>query len=135
MHRDTKIAIQNYVADNDCNPVKPTILVYCKDATHAKHIFNYVTSGDLYDGEFKEKACNYAIIPQDKIDINRQNLIELTIIPLLPTIRTNPELLSPLYLRITHTAVYQTTVNFAGVNFQGQFFDPQKPYLSSLRLK
>lgn len=56
MHRDTKIAIQNYVADNDFNPVKPTILVSCKDTTHAKRIFEYVTSDEFYDGEFKGKA-------------------------------------------------------------------------------
>ena len=30
-----KIAIENYVADNNLNPVKPTILVSCKDTTHA----------------------------------------------------------------------------------------------------
>lgn len=56
MHRDTKIAIQNYVADNDLDPVKPTILVSCKDTTHAKSIYDYVISDEFYDGEFKEKA-------------------------------------------------------------------------------
>jgi len=56
MHRDTKIAIQNYVADNDLNPVKPIILVSCKDTTHAKSIYDYVISDEFYDGEFKEKA-------------------------------------------------------------------------------
>lgn len=56
MHRDTKIAIQNYVADNDLNPVKPTILVSCSDTAHAKKIYNYVTSTDFYDGEFKDKT-------------------------------------------------------------------------------
>lgn len=56
MHRDTKIAIENYVADNNLNPVKPTILVSCKDTTHAKSIFDYVTSDEFYDGEFKEKV-------------------------------------------------------------------------------
>lgn len=56
MHRDTKIAIENYVADNNLNPVKPTILVSCKDTTHAKSIFDYITSDEFYDGEFKEKA-------------------------------------------------------------------------------
>jgi type III restriction enzyme len=56
MHRDTKIAIQNYVADNNLNQVKPTILVSCKDTTHAKSIFEYITSNEFYDGEFKEKV-------------------------------------------------------------------------------
>jgi type III restriction enzyme len=56
MHRDTKIAIQNYVADNNLDPVKPTILVSCKDTTHAKSIYDYVVSDEFYNGEFKEKA-------------------------------------------------------------------------------
>ena len=56
MHRDTKIAIENYVADNNLNPVKPTILVSCKDTTHAKSIFNYISSDEFYDGEFREKT-------------------------------------------------------------------------------
>ncbi len=56
MHRDTKIAIQNYVADNDLDPVKPTILVSCKDTIHAKSIYDYVISEEFYDGEFKEKV-------------------------------------------------------------------------------
>jgi len=56
MHRDTKIAIQNYVADNDLNPVKPTILISCRDTEHAKDIFNFVTSENFYDGKFKEKT-------------------------------------------------------------------------------
>ena len=56
MHMDTKIAIENYVADNDLNPVKPTILVSCTDTIHAKKIYDYVTSDEFYDGEYKEKT-------------------------------------------------------------------------------
>jgi type III restriction enzyme len=56
MHRDTKIAIQNYAADNDLDSVKPTILVSCKDTTHARYIFDYVTSDDFHEGEFKNKT-------------------------------------------------------------------------------
>ena len=56
MHRDTKIAIQNYIADNDFNTVKPTILISCKDTTHSKNIYEFVTSEEFYEGEFKEKT-------------------------------------------------------------------------------
>lgn len=56
VHRDTKIAIENYAADNNLSPVKPTILVSCKDTTHAKSIYDYVTSDAFYEGEFKDKA-------------------------------------------------------------------------------
>ncbi|HAH58965.1 MAG TPA: hypothetical protein DCL86_12525 [Bacteroidales bacterium] len=56
MHLDTKIAIQNYAADNDKNPVKPTILVSCRDTTHAKSIYDYMVSSKFYDGEYREKV-------------------------------------------------------------------------------
>lgn len=56
MHRDTKIAIQNYIADNDLAIVKPTILVSCKDTTHAKRIFDFIISENFYEGEFKDKT-------------------------------------------------------------------------------
>lgn len=56
LHRDTKIAIENYAADNDKLPVKPIILVSCEDTTHAKNVFNYVTSNEFYNGEFREKT-------------------------------------------------------------------------------
>lgn len=75
MHRDTKIAIQNYVADNDLDSVKPTILVSCKDTTHAKSIFEYVTSDEFYDGEFKGKALQ--IDSTSKTDEQVEQLLTL----------------------------------------------------------
>lgn len=75
MHRDTKIAIENYVADNNLNPVKPTILVSCKDTTHAKSIFDYVTSDEFYDGEFKEKTLQ--IDSSSKTDEQVEQLLTL----------------------------------------------------------
>jgi type III restriction enzyme len=75
MHRDTKIAIENYVADNNLNPVKPTILVSCKDTSHAKSIFEYVTSDEFYDGEFKEKALQ--IDSTSKTDEQVEQLLTL----------------------------------------------------------
>jgi len=75
MHRDTKIAIENYVADNNLNQVKPTILVSCKDTTHAKSIFDYVTSDEFYDGEFKEKALQ--IDSTSKTDEQVEQLLTL----------------------------------------------------------
>lgn len=75
MHRDTKIAIENYVADNNLNPVKPTILVSCKDTAHAKSIFDYVTSDVFYDGEFKEKALQ--IDSTSKTDEQVEQLLTL----------------------------------------------------------
>jgi type III restriction enzyme len=75
MHRDTKIAIENYVADNNLNPVKPTILVSCKDTKHAKAIFDYVTSDEFYDGEYKEKVLQ--IDSTSKTDEQVEQLLTL----------------------------------------------------------
>ena len=75
MHRDTKIAIENYVADNNLNPVKPTILVSCKDIAHAKSIFDYITSDEFYDGEFKGKTLQ--IDSTSKTEEQVQHLLTL----------------------------------------------------------
>lgn len=75
MHRDTKIAIENYVADNNLNSVKPTILVSCKDTTHAKLIFDYVTSDEFYNGDFKEKTLQ--IDSTSKTDEQVEQLLTL----------------------------------------------------------
>lgn len=75
MHRDTKIALQNFVADHDYNPVKPIILVSCRDTTHAKSIFSYVTSNEFYDGEFKDKTLQ--IDSTSKTDEQVEQLLTL----------------------------------------------------------
>ena len=78
MHRDTKIAIQNYVADNDLAPVKPTILVSCKDTTHAKYIFDFVTSDDFYEGEFKNKTIQIDSTSKSEEQVNQLLTLEKT---------------------------------------------------------
>jgi len=86
MHRDTKIAIQNYAADNDLHPVKPTILVSCKDTIHAKYIFDYVTSNEFYEGEFKYKTLQIDSTSKSDEQVNQlltlekpENKIEIVI--------------------------------------------------------
>ena len=76
MHRDTKIAIQNYVADNDLNPVKPTILVSCKDTTHAKYIYDFVTSDEFYEGEFKTKTIQIDSTSKSEEQVNQLLTLE-----------------------------------------------------------
>ena len=71
MHRDTKIAIQNYVADNNLNPVKPTILVSCKDTTHAKYIYDFVTSDEFYEGEFRNKTIQIDSTSKSEEQVNQ----------------------------------------------------------------
>jgi len=76
MHRDTKIAIQNYVADNDLNPVKPTILVSCKDTTHAKYIYDFVTSDEFYEGEFRNKTIQIDSTSKSEEQVNQLLTLE-----------------------------------------------------------
>jgi len=76
MHRDTKIAIQNYVADNDLNPVKPTILVSCKDTAHAKYIYDFVTSDEFYEGEFRNKTIQIDSTSKSEEQVNQLLTLE-----------------------------------------------------------
>jgi type III restriction enzyme len=75
VHRNTKISIQNYVADFNLNPVKPVILVSCKDTTHAKSTFDFVTSSEFYGGDFKEKTLQ--IDSTSKTDEQVEQLLTL----------------------------------------------------------
>jgi len=56
VHHDTKIAIENYCAENNKPNVKPIILVSCSDTTHAKKVYDYVVSDEFYKGEFRDKV-------------------------------------------------------------------------------
>ena len=76
MHRDTKIAIQNYAADNNLNPVKPTILVSCKDTTHAKYIYDFVTSDEFYEGEFRNKTIQIDSTSKSEEQVNQLLTLE-----------------------------------------------------------
>jgi len=76
MHRDTKIAIQNYAADNNLNPVKPTILVSCKDTTHAKIIYDFVTSDEFYEGEFRNKTIQIDSTSKSEEQVNQLLTLE-----------------------------------------------------------
>ena len=76
MHRDTKIAVQNYAADNNCDPVKPTILVSCEDTSHAKRVYEYVTSEDFYEGEFRNKTLQIDSTSKTEEQVNQLLTIE-----------------------------------------------------------
>ena len=56
LHYDTKIALETYAIENNKKRVKPIILIACCDTTHAKEVYDYITSNDFYDGIFKDKT-------------------------------------------------------------------------------
>lgn len=56
VHQDTKIELEIYAKSNDVKLVKPFILVVCKDISHAKEIYNLVSSSEFYEGEYSGKV-------------------------------------------------------------------------------
>ena len=56
VHKNTKQALENYAADNNCKLVKPAILISCEEIEHAKKIYDFITSEEFYDGDYKEKV-------------------------------------------------------------------------------
>ncbi len=56
IHRDTLNELEIYARTYDKKHVKPFILVICKDTTHSKEIFDYVSSDAFFKGDFAGKV-------------------------------------------------------------------------------
>ena len=87
LHEDTKQALKLYALDTGKKIVKPFILVVCKDTTHAKSVYDLVTSVDFYEGAFTDKVLqidsttrNEELIEQQFISLEQHdNEIEIVI--------------------------------------------------------
>ena len=87
LHEDTKQALKLYALDTGKKLVKPFILVVCKDTTHAKAVYDLVSSVDFYEGTFADKVLqidsttrNEELIEQQFISLEQQdNEIEIVI--------------------------------------------------------
>lgn len=87
IHEDTKQELKLYALNNDKKVVKPFILVVCKDTTHAKAVYDLISSADFYDGIFEGKVLqidsttrNEDIIEQQFISLEKEdNDIEIVI--------------------------------------------------------
>lgn len=87
IHEDTKEELKLYAKSTGKRLVKPFILVVCRDTTHAKAVFDLVTSVDFYEGKFAEKVLqidsttrNEELIEQQFISLeNEDNEIEIVI--------------------------------------------------------
>lgn len=87
IHQDTKKELEVYSLNEGINLVKPFILVVCKDTTHAKEIFELVSSDQFYDGNFKGKVLQIDSTTKRDEDIEKQfislessdNIIEIVI--------------------------------------------------------
>lgn len=87
IHLTTKAALEIYAKNNELTPVKPFILVVCKDIAHAQEVFEYVNSDQFYDGQFKGKVLQIDSSTRKQDDIERrfialeapENVVEIVI--------------------------------------------------------
>jgi type III restriction enzyme len=74
IHQDTKTELEVYSASNEVKLVKPFILVVCKDISHAKEIYDFVSSDEFYEGAYKGKVLQIDSSTKKEEDIERQFL-------------------------------------------------------------
>ena len=87
IHEDTKQELKLFSLNTGKKLVKPFILVVCKDTSHAKAVYDLITSTDFYDGTFADKVLqidsttrNEELIEQQFISLeNEDNEIEIVI--------------------------------------------------------
>ena len=56
IHRNTKTEMETYAENEGVRPVKPFVLVVCKDTTHAAVVMEFIQSPDFYDGYYADKV-------------------------------------------------------------------------------
>lgn len=87
IHEDTKQELKLYAINTGRRLVKPFILVVCRDTTHAKSVYDLVSSSDFYNGAFENKVLqidsttrNEELIEQQFVSLeNEDNEIEIVI--------------------------------------------------------
>jgi len=87
IHEDTKQELKLFALNTGKRLVKPFILVVCKDTTHARAVYDLVTSPDFYEGVFTEKVLqidsttrNEELIEQQFVSLeNEDSEIEIVI--------------------------------------------------------
>jgi type III restriction enzyme len=87
IHEDTKQELKLYALNTGRRLVKPFILVVCRDTTHAKSVYDLVSSNDFYSGTFENKVLqidsttrNEELIEQQFVSLeNEDNEIEIVI--------------------------------------------------------
>lgn len=56
IHNDLRAELYKYARENDKKCIKPFVLVVCKDTTHSKKIYEYMTSTHFYKGHYANKV-------------------------------------------------------------------------------
>lgn len=55
-HERVKARLKDYAINNGVDPVKPFVLVVCKDTAHAESVKAYISSPDFYNGRYADKT-------------------------------------------------------------------------------
>lgn len=55
-HERVKERLKNYAINNGVEPVKPFVLVVCKDTAHAEQVKVYISSSHFFDGKYAQKT-------------------------------------------------------------------------------
>jgi type III restriction enzyme len=87
IHEDTKQELKLFAMNNGKKLVKPFILVVCRDTTHAKDVYDLISSDDFYNGVYKDKVLqidsttrNEDLIEQQFVSLEQEdNEIEIVI--------------------------------------------------------
>ncbi len=72
VHEKTKLELQRYAGESNRKEVKPFILVVCKDTTHARDVYDYVTSKQFYSGAYAQKALQIDSTTRTTEEIEKQ---------------------------------------------------------------
>jgi len=71
VHRDTKNELELYALNNNVKKVKPFVLVVCRDISHAKETYEYVTSDSFYEGAYRGKVLQIDSSTKKEEEIER----------------------------------------------------------------
>lgn len=55
-HERVKERLKDYAINNGVEPVKPFVLVVCKDTKHAEQVKAHISSSDFFDGKYVDKT-------------------------------------------------------------------------------
>lgn len=55
-HERVKERLKDYAINNGVEPVKPFVLVVCKDTKHAEQVKAHISSSDFFDGKYADKT-------------------------------------------------------------------------------
>lgn len=72
VHERTKVGLQRYALETGRPEVKPFILVVCRDTTHAREVYDYVTGPQFFNGDYAGKTLQIDSTTRTTEEIEKQ---------------------------------------------------------------